>query len=112
MIENEGVGVTDSVSADNSEETALNPVSDDVQTVDAGETVNVEAESNDVGLDDAEQVEIDSVLAEAEAEAAKTNTPLVKHLRKVVETQKAELTSTRRSRRVLVRSRLSTSQWY
>jgi hypothetical protein len=91
MIENEGVGVTDSVSADNSEETALNPVSDDVQTVDAGETVNVEAESNDVGLDDAEQVEIDSVLAEAEAEAAKTNTPLVKHLRKVVETQKAEL---------------------
>jgi nucleoside diphosphate kinase len=86
------VGVTDSVSADTPLEAAPIPATEESQTVNAGNDTEVEvAESNDVGLDDAEQVEIDSVLAEAEAEAAKTNTPLVKHLRKVVETQKAEL---------------------
>ncbi len=90
MTENEGVGVTDSVSADTPPETAQIPVSDEGQTVDAGNETQVEV-AESVGLDDAEQGEIDTVLAEAEAEAAKTNTPLVKHLRKVVETQKAEL---------------------
>lgn len=78
MEETTGVGVTDSVSTDTPTETALSPVTEESQTVDAGATeavAEVQTESIDVE-DDSEQV-----LAETEAD---DGTPLVKKLRDTI----------------------------
>lgn len=92
MIEtNDGVGVVDSVSTDASVDTAPIPVATEDQTTTVAESnTPVELESNDE-IDVEQEAAVDKVIADAEAEAAKDNSSLAKHLRKVIASKEAEI---------------------
>jgi hypothetical protein len=83
--QNEGVGVTDSVSTDTPLEAAQIPATEEVQTVDADQTLS-QVESSDEEIDLAEGAE-----GEDAEQVSKLEPSLQKHFRKVIASKDAEI---------------------
>lgn len=89
MEENNGVGVTDSVSTDAPTEAVQSPVTEEVQTVDAG---TQEVPTEPIAAESIDEINLAEGADEAEAASIEKLEPsLAKHLRKVIASKEAEI---------------------